>query len=367
MDYKRILITGGAGFVGSNIAVKLKQHFGDIEVIAADNLKRRGSEFNIPRLASHGVKFIHSDVRLLEDIDFPVDLIIDCSADAAPTSGIISPSSQTVHTNLIGSINCFEIAKKYKADVIFFSTSRVYPVNLLNKIKYRESKSQIDIFPDPKINGVTKLGIDENFPLRGNVRSLYGATKLASELLLKEYIDAFKIRGIIYRSSSIAGPWQMSYEHQGFVTHWLVNHALERPLKYEGFGGKGAQARDILHIDDLCELVINNVSNMKLHSGKIYNLGGGIKNSLTLKKLTKLCTEVTGHKVPILSEKKNRKWDIKFYISNYSFVNKTAGWSPKKTVPETLSDTFSWLSSHREVLAYFQGNLNSNATGAILA
>lgn len=358
MDYKRILITGGAGFVGSNIAVKLKQHFNGIEVIAADNLKRRGSEFNIPRLELHGIKFIHSDIRLIDDIDIPNDLIIDCSADAAPTSGIISTSSHSVQTNLVGSINCFEIAKKYRADVIFFSTSRVYPVDLLNTIKFRETKNQITINSDQKIKGVTKLGIDESFPLRGDVRSLYGATKLASELLLKEYIDAYKVRGIIYRPGSVAGPWQMSYEYQGFVTHWLASHALKKPLKYIGFGGNGTQVRDILHIDDLSDLIISQLSNIKLHSGKIYNIGGGIKNSLTLKRLTKLCTEITGNKIPILGEKKKRKWDIKFYISNNSFINSTTGWAPKKTLTETLSDTFNWLNAHKEISDYFQGNFS---------
>jgi CDP-paratose 2-epimerase len=129
------LITGGCGFVGSNLALRLKIEYPDWSITAMDNLKRRGSELNIPRLADHGIKFVHGDIRNAEDFNEvkDVSLLIECAAEPSVLSGIDSTPDYVLNTNLVGTINCLNFALKYKAKVIFLSTSRVYPIANLNK------------------------------------------------------------------------------------------------------------------------------------------------------------------------------------------------------------------------------------------
>src|SRR6266704_1127091 len=113
MRYKHILITGGAGFVGSTICIKLKEYYPSVTVVAFDNLKRRGSELNLPRLKSHGINFIHGDIRNKEDINIDsMDLLIECSAEPSIMAGVTSSPEYLVQTNLVGAINCIEQARK---------------------------------------------------------------------------------------------------------------------------------------------------------------------------------------------------------------------------------------------------------------
>ena len=130
---RQVLITGGAGFVGSSLGLGLAQRYPDWKIIALDNLKRRGSELNIPRLKQAGIEFVHGDVRNAEDLEasaLPVDLILECSAEPSVLAGYTSPG-YVLQTNLIGTINCLELARQTQADFIFLSTSRVIPLPIL--------------------------------------------------------------------------------------------------------------------------------------------------------------------------------------------------------------------------------------------
>ena len=132
-----ILVTGGAGFVGSNLALRMRRRDPDARVIAADNLKRRGSEFNLPRLLAAGVEFVHADVRNPEDLAFPgiaFDLVLECSAEPSVLAGFDAGPAYLVNTNLTGTVNCLEVARRSSADVVFFSTSRVYPIAALESL-----------------------------------------------------------------------------------------------------------------------------------------------------------------------------------------------------------------------------------------
>ena len=130
----KILITGGAGFVGSNLAIKLKERHPLFEIIAFDNLKRRGSELNLPRFNEKNIEFIHGDVRNPEDFEEinGFDLLIECSAEPSVLAGINSSPKYLFNTNLIGTINCLEEVRKNKAKIIFLSTSRIYPIEKIN-------------------------------------------------------------------------------------------------------------------------------------------------------------------------------------------------------------------------------------------
>src|SRR3989338_6340133 len=144
MKYKTILITGGAGFVGSNLAVSFKRKYPRSKIIALDNLKRRGAELTLKRLKEERVEFIHGDVRNNEDLCLPhkLDLLIECSAEPSVLSGFGDNPAYSIHTNLSGTINCLELCRSHKADIVFLSTSRVYPHSCLNKLKTIEAATR---------------------------------------------------------------------------------------------------------------------------------------------------------------------------------------------------------------------------------
>jgi CDP-paratose 2-epimerase len=246
---KRALITGGAGFVGSALGLGLAQRYPDWQITALDNLKRRGSELNLPRLKQAGIQFIHGDVRNTEDLD-PValqpDLILECSAEPSVLAGYASPG-YVLQTNLVGTVNCLELARQTQADFIFLSTSRVYPIAYLNALEFTETETRFQLLEQQVLPGVSSQGISEEFPLNG-ARSLYGATKLASELLVAEYADAYGLRTVINRCGVLTGPWQMGKVDQGVFALWMAFHYFQRSLKYIGYGGTGKQVRDFLHV-----------------------------------------------------------------------------------------------------------------------
>jgi CDP-paratose 2-epimerase len=343
MKYKNILVTGGAGFVGSNICIKFKQLFPDLTITAFDNLYRKGSELNLPRLQKSGIIFTKGDVRIRSELDlFKTDLIIECSAEPSVLAGINSSPEYLLDTNLGGAINCFELARKSKADVIFLSTSRIYPIDKLNNISTNENDSRFEISSDQKNLGITEKGISENFSLEG-YRSLYGATKLAAEMLLTEYSHAYGVKCVINRCGVIAGPWQFGKSDQGIITYWLASHIFNHPLKYINFGGKGKQVRDILHIDDLIDLLLLQIDRLNDINGDIYNVGGGKDNSVSLFELTKLCEKLTKNKLTIESDNTLRLNDVMIYITNNEKVNKKFKWYPKRNIETICLDIYNWM------------------------
>jgi CDP-paratose 2-epimerase len=343
MKYGSLLITGGAGFIGSNLAVSFKRKYPKLKVIALDNLKRRGSELNLLRLKENGVCFIHGDIRNPEDLvfNFDVDLMIECSAEPSVMAGLDNPG-YIINTNLNGTVNCLEACRRYKADIIFLSTSRIYPYRAINKIKTTEKDTRFEWKESQNIPGYSLKGINENFTTCG-AKTLYGATKLSSELLLQEYIANYGIKGMINRCGVIAGPWQFGKVDQGVFTHWMLAHYFKKPLKYIGFGGKGKQVRDLLHIDDLCRLIDLQVNSLAKINGRIYNVGGGRRISLSLLEATNLCRKITGNKINIGKELKNRPGDIAVYLADNRSVNKDLNWQPQKSVNIILKDIFNWI------------------------
>ncbi len=350
--YKKIVITGGSGFVGSNLAVYLKQKLDNVEIICMDNLKRRGSELNLSRLKENGINFIHGDIRNYEDLEeLPnFDLMIECSAEPSVMAGINSSPRYLINTNLLGTINCLEVVRKNSADIIFLSTSRVYPIESINNLKFVEDETRFTLDFDQELIGVSEKGINESFPLTG-VRSLYGTTKLCSELLILEYAASYGIKSIINRCGLITGPWQMGKVDQGVISLWVLAHIFNKKLKYIGYGGTGKQVRDVLHISDLCRLVLIEVNNIDRYSGDVFNAGGGLKNSISLLELTALCQEITGNIVPIESIHETRPNDLIWYVTDNSRISEVSGWKPKKTLRDTISDLTAWILIHRKELS----------------
>ena len=344
-QYRNILVTGGAGFVGSNLALWLKRQFPGASVIAMDNLKRRGSEATLPRLRQGGVEFQHGDVRNAEDLRLDqrrIDLIMECSAEPSVLAGYGEAPDYLLNTNLIGTINCMDLARRTGADVVFLSTSRVYPIATLNALKLHEQPTRFALDAAQAIPGASEHGISETFPLEG-ARSMYGATKLCSELLIQEYSAMYGVRAIINRCGVLTGPWQMGKVDQGVFTLWVAMHYFERELSYIGWGGGGKQVRDLLHIDDLADLLALQLARFDELHGQTYNVGGGVASSLSLLETTLLCQQITGKTIPVRAVDSNRPADLALYITDSSRISAATGWRPKRTPEQTLRSIYDWI------------------------
>lgn len=350
---RRILITGGAGFVGSTLAIGLKQLHPNWEIITFDNLRRRGSELNLPRLKEHGVVFEHGDIRNPEDLDAiaQVDVVIDASADPSVLSGINSPVMPLIQANLMGTANILEFASKHQAAFIFLSTSRIYPIKNLESAAWKETDTRFQWLDAQALRGISSKGVSEDFPLEGS-RSFYGATKLASELLITEYNELRGLKTIINRCGVISGPWQMGKVDQGVLVLWLARHYFKNKLSYIGYGGTGKQTRDVMHAADLLDLIDHQLHHLDLYNNQTLNVGGGEAVSFSLQELTTLCQVVTGNKIEIAPVMENRTADVRLYLSDCSKLNalNKGAWQPKRSVQTLVSDTFAWLKENEQQL-----------------
>jgi CDP-paratose 2-epimerase len=355
----RVLITGGAGFVGSSLAVALASCHPDWEIVALDNLHRGGSELNLPRLESAGVEFARGDVRNPEDLNrfSSVSAIVECSAEPSVMSGTDGDTSYLVHTNLTGAYNCLELARQEGAFMVFVSTSRVYPVEPQCSLLLEERPTRFELAAEQPVAGASPAGISERFPLTG-ARTLYGTTKLSAELLIEEYRTGLGVRAVVNRCGVIAGPWQMGKVDQGVFTHWMLAHHFEQPLRYIGFGGTGKQVRDLLHVDDLVDLVERQLLDPEDWDGVTANVGGGRECSLSLLEATEICRELTGNEVPIEPVEEARAGDVPVYISDCAMLFGITDWRPQRKPEKILVDIGEWIVSDEERIA---GALNINA------
>ena len=335
----KILVTGGCGFVGTNLCLHLKKK--KFKVISIDNLSRKGSKYNLNLLKNDNIKNFKIDIANFNNLKkIPkVDLIIDCCAEAAVEVSK-RELDKVFFTNLVGTFNILKKAKIDKAKLIFLSSSRVYQLTLLsNLVKQKKMNKKIKFFKK----------IDEKFSLDGP-RSIYGFTKLSSEMLIEEFSYQFGIKFIINRCGVISGPLQFGKQDQGFVSLWLWRHLNKKKLNYIGYGGKGHQVRDVLHIDDLKKLIFLQIKKLSKINNKIFTVGGSIKNKISLIELTKICQKITGNEIKIGKIKKTSNYDIPIFITNNSKVSKTYGWKVEKDIYEISQDVYKWLSNNKKLI-----------------
>ena len=344
---RRVLVTGGAGFVGASLALGLAARHPDWELVALDNLRRRGSELNLPRLRAAGVEFVHGDVRQLADLLAldPVAALVECSAEPSALAGSTGDTQYVVDSNLVGARNCLELARRDAAQVVFLSTSRVYPFGALDRAAYREGPTRFELLGEQELAGLSAEGVSERFPLEGP-RTLYGATKLAAELLVTEYRSLFGIPTAIDRCGVIAGPWQMGKVDQGVFTYWTLAHRFGRPLTYIGYGGSGKQVRDLIHIDDLVDLIERQLRDPDHWAGFTSNVGGGCECSLSLVETTEICRELSGNEVPIEGVAEARPGDVPIYISDCELLYRHTDWRPQRGPREILEDIDGWIAEN---------------------
>ncbi|OQA58379.1 MAG: CDP-paratose 2-epimerase [Candidatus Omnitrophica bacterium ADurb.Bin277] len=347
MKKKRILITGGCGFIGSHLAVDLTcQGF---EVTALDNLSRRGSEILLQqRVNACGAGFIRGDVRIPEDlrkVPGRYDLLIECSAEPSVLMGTKGEDARyLLDVNLQGAINCFEWARERRTPVIFLSTSRVYPYDKINACRYQETETRYELLEG--CPGVHPDGVSAEMPLQG-VRSLYGASKLGAELILQEYAFQYKLPAIIDRCGVVAGPWQLGKADQGVFAFWMAKHYFRGPLNYIGFGGTGKQVRDLLHVQDLADLIGTQarilMNGAAPFYGEVFNAGGSRFSNLSLFEATNLCARLTGNAVAVGSIPECRPADMIWYLTDNGNTGEIFDWKPRRAVKEIFEDIFLWM------------------------
>ncbi|MGI9073983.1 MAG: NAD-dependent epimerase/dehydratase family protein [Bryobacteraceae bacterium] len=336
----KILITGICGFVGSRLAVAIRERLPTTEVFGVDNLLRPGSEGNRVELASKGIKFLHGDLRIRSDVEaIPAsDWVIDAAANPSVLAGVDGRSSprQVGEHNLIGTLNILEYCREKKAGLVLLSSSRVYSVRDLSELPVREHQ-QAFVLETAKlsVNGVSDAGITESFPVRQPI-SLYGATKLSSEIMAIEYGSTFGFPVWIDRCGVLAGAGQFGTAEQGIFSYWLHAHAARLRLRYIGFGGRGYQVRDAFHPEDLADLVTAQMRRDPPQDA-IYNAGGGASNAMSLAQLTRWCDDRFGKHAPE-SDLQPRPYDIPWLVMDSTRVAREFGWAPKRSLPSILDE-----------------------------
>jgi CDP-paratose 2-epimerase len=348
----KILITGGAGFVGANLALSFRRDDPSAHIVAFDNLKRRGSELNLSTFRENGISFVHGDIRSptdLADLAGDFDIFIEASAEPSVLAGLNGSPQYALQTNLSGTLNCLEFARQRAHGFVFLSTSRVYSLRPLKEIGLRETASRFEIAESQELRGVTPDGITEDFPLN-LPRSLYGATKLASELIIQEYVELYGLRAVINRCGVIAGPGQFGKVDQGVFTLWVAHHFFRKPLTYTGFGGTGKQVRDVLHPADLYLLLRQQLARLDDCAGEVFNVGGGRQVSTSLRELTALCREITGNSVAVGEVPETGAVDIPLYLSDYSNAARRFDWQPRRNLCRIIEDIYKWLRMNEQSL-----------------
>ncbi len=348
---ERILITGGAGFVGSSLAIRLKAAYPGAEVICMDNLYRRGSEINRDRIVERGITFIKADVRERTSFDLPAcDLIVDAAAEPSVLAGSEGDVTFVIDTNLGGTLNGLEAARRWSAAFVFLSSSRIYPLEALRQIELEESDTRFEISATQSQPGITLRGISEDFPVQG-ARTLYGATKFASEIMVEEYAAQFGVRTMINRYGVLAGPWQMGKVEQGVVALWVASHHFGMPLRYIGYQGR--QVRDALHIEDMADLLLLQLGQADQWRGQIYNVGGEREISFSLRELTEHARQATGRSLELGCESGIRAGDVPLYITDAARVREAFGWQPQRSMSDIVEDTARWIADHERTLRPF--------------
>lgn len=339
----KILITGVCGFVGSVLARELMALREGLEIFGLDNFSREGSEMNRLALRRLGVRVQHGDLRLPSDLESlpEVDWVIDAAANPSVLAGArggSGSSRQVLEHNLLGTINLLEFCKERRAGFLLLSTSRVYSVETLAGVPLRDEGMRFVLDEGAALPaGIGESGITEECATSAPI-SLYGATKLASEVLALEYGAAFDLPVWIDRCGVLAGAGQFGRADQGIMAFWLHSYARRAPMKYVGFGGLGQQVRDFLHPRDLARLVAAQIAEPTRKARKIVNLGGGVACSASLAELSAWSEQRFGFAHPIAAEPVTRQYDIPWVIMDARRASAEWDWAPQVGLEEMCEE-----------------------------
>ncbi len=333
------LITGGCGFLGSNIASELLKN--NNKVIVFDNLSRLGSGNNLEWLVQQGLSdFIHGDIRQYLDIKnviekYQPDIVYHLAGQVAMTTSIREPYYD-FQINVIGTLNLLESVRKYSPSsmIIYSSSNKVY--GDLDELNYVESRTRYSIFEDKW------LGFDENLPIR--FQSPYGCSKATADQYMIEYANTFSLNTVVFRHSSIFGYRQFSSFDQGWIG-WFIKEALKfknNEISSIDISGNGKQVRDILFSEDLVDCYLAASKNIDSIKGRAYNIGGGIENSMSLIELFEFLSDELNSNLKITNNKV-RIYDQKIFVANNSRATIDFKWKPKINKFNGIKKMIDWI------------------------
>ena len=345
-----VLITGGAGFIGSNLAQRLLST-STSRVRIFDDLSRSGVELNLAWLrsleGSDRLEFIEADVRsatAVHDAAKDANEIYHLAAQVAVTTSIDEPRTD-LDTNVVGTFNVLEAARRcgQRPFTLFTSTNKVYgsldgvPAEV-HGTKYRAQNRAF-------------RGVTESEPL--DFHSPYGCSKGAADQYVRDYARIYDPPTVVFRMSCIAGPRQFGTEDQGWVAHFLYSVLEGKPITIYG---DGFQVRDILHVHDLIDAMMAARQAVKRTAGQIYNLGGGLERSISVIEMLRAIAHETGVE-PILRYSNVRPGDQPLYISNTDKLTAHSGWSPRRSCAETLQAIHAFWKENRRLIDGQRGTL----------
>jgi CDP-paratose 2-epimerase len=337
----KLLITGICGFVGSTLARCWLDAVPGVQIWGLDNFIRPGSEYYRNLLQKRGVRLIHGDIRCASDFETlpPVDWVIDAAANPSVLAGVdgVTSSRQLIEHNLLGTVNILEYCRRCGAGFILLSTSRVYAITPLAEAVVEPVSEAFRLKAgQPLPAGLSAAGVAETFSTAAPV-SLYGSTKLTSEVLALEYGETFGFPVWINRCGVLAGAGQFGRADQGIFAYWINAWLRRRPLAYLGFGGKGYQVRDALHPRDLVPLLKKQMTAGAVSHTRVVNLGGGVSNAMSLAQLSAWCRERFGpHQVAANPE--NRRFDIPWLVMDAALAEDIWGWQPQTPLDSILEE-----------------------------
>ncbi len=340
----RVLITGGAGFVGSHLAEHLALQ--GREVVILDNLSRGkllhwgfgglSETYNWDHLAGvPGVERVKGDVRdhaTVEDLARDVDAIVHCAAQVAVTLALQNPPLD-FDVNALGTVNVLEAARRSPLgpSVLMCSTNKVYGGNV-NRLPIRTEATRY-AFEDGLADGVP-----EDFPIDGCEHTPYGSSKLAADIYTQDYGRTYGLPTGVFRMSCIYGPRQFGNEDQGWVAHFILSALQGRPIT---LFGDGKQVRDVLYIDDLVRAMDLFLQRSSVLRGEMFNIGGGPGNSISLRELVALLEELLGRWIPV-HESAWRTGDQRVYVSNVNKARALLGWRPRVSPRKGVERYLAW-------------------------
>jgi len=338
----KVLVTGGAGFVGSHVAEYYAMKGEDIVVF--DNLSRKEIlrksvgdplyNWNYLKTNYRKVKLVKGDIRSFEEINAiskDVDTIVHTAAQVAVTSSLSDPRTD-FEINALGTFNILEAARLNDAALIFCSTNKVYGENV-NKIPVKEEKKSY-CFADEKYRD----GITETFPVDLCGHSPYGCSKFAGDIYVQDYAHTYGLKTGVFRMSCIYGERQFGVEDQGWLSWFVIAMLTDKPIMIYG---DGKQVRDVLYVGDLVE-AFDSFLNLDLKH-EVFNMGGGPANTLSLIQLLDMLRELTG-KNPRLTFADWRPADQKVYVSDISKAKELLSWEPKVNPRNGVKKLVEWVS-----------------------
>jgi CDP-paratose 2-epimerase len=331
-----VLITGGAGFIGSNLADRLL-HAGR-PVVILDNLSRIGVEHNVRYLYDTYGDLLEVHIGDVRNKDLVATLVARCesifhfAAQVAVTTSLVDPVDDFA-TNLQGTLNVLEAARKQhpRPSLLFTSTNRVYG-NLQDVELVPVGKRHV-----PRNHGIRMRGIGESRPL--DFHSPFGCSKGAADQYVLDYARMYGLPSVVFRMSCIYGRRQLGTEEQGWVAHFALQMLRDGSLTLYG---DGRQVRDILYIDDLLDAMLAATKNIKAVAGKAFNIGGGPDNAVSLLEVIGRLAELSGVE-PAIRHGPRRPGDQAYYVSDIRRFSKATGWAPQVSTQQGIPRLFHWI------------------------